>query len=62
MGEKNVLGKRRLRVKEPHHNLRHYRAEFDGVRSNIVDWRPYAHFELNDKNGEDHKEGIVDVE
>ncbi|WOH06406.1 hypothetical protein DCAR_0625832 [Daucus carota subsp. sativus] len=44
---KPVLGKRQRRrgSKGPHHNLPHYRGEFDGVGSDIVKWTPYAHFE-----------------
>nr|XP_017256075.1 PREDICTED: serine/threonine-protein phosphatase 7 long form homolog [Daucus carota subsp. sativus] len=38
---KPVLGKRRRGSKGPHHNLPHYRAEFDGVGSNRVRWTPY---------------------
>ena len=39
------LGKRRHTTKGPHHILNHYRAEFDGVCSDIVEWMLYAHSE-----------------
>lgn len=50
---KAVLGKRRRRAKGPHHNLPHYKSEFDGVGSDRVLWTLYAHFE-------DHLEVAVD--
>lgn len=35
--------KRRQRA--PHHSLAFYRAEFDGVTGDVVEWRPYARFD-----------------
>lgn len=45
--EKVVLGKRSWREggKGPHHSLPHYRGEFDGVGSDIVEWMPYGDFD-----------------
>ncbi|XP_063936158.1 protein MAIN-LIKE 1-like [Daucus carota subsp. sativus] len=52
-----VLGKRRRGSKGPHHNLPHYRAEFDGVGSDRVQWTPYD--EEEEEVDEDLGEPVV---
>ena len=54
---KPVLGKRRRGSKGPHHNLPHYRAEFDGVGSDRVQWTPYD--EEEEEVDEDEGEPVV---
>ena len=41
---RDVPRKRREGKTGPHHNLPHYRSEFDGVGSDVVQWTPYDRF------------------